>query len=289
MPSKSRCKRGQSQDRLNRDLHVTGLSRKPQRLEVASQSDIGRVRANNEDSLLVLDLSDSALSKAGIVRLVAVADGLGGHAAGGTASRMAIDCLKQTFTGAIASRLSSRKEALAILRRSFVEANHTVHAAGAAPGDLRGMGTTLVGALIGSGGVDICNVGDSRAYLYHKRDGLRQVTKDHSWEAECADQFHGDPGDLAAAGNLLTRALGPQNEVEIDEFSEPLRSGEILLLCSDGLSGMVDGEEIASVLASAKSMKAAVEELVKSANDKGGEDNITVIAVKSLGRSKKNT
>jgi len=262
------------------DPHVTGKNQNAVSIEVATKTDIGRVRANNEDSHMVLDLSQAPLAGNGPLKLVAVADGLGGHAAGGTASRMAIDCLKDSFTGPIAARLASRKEALAMLKRSFFEANSCVHTAGAQPGKLRGMGTTLVAAVMGLDFIDVCNIGDSRAYVLSTGGDLRQITKDHSWEAEYAEQFQGETAELAGATNLLTRAIGPQRLVESDEFSEGLGVGEVLLLCSDGLSKMIPHAEIAGILSKASSLNAAVDELVETANNNGGEDNITVVTAR---------
>jgi protein phosphatase len=267
-------------DVFGEDPHVTGRSQNPVSIDVASKTDIGRVRPNNEDSHLVLDISGAPLASGAPLKLIAVADGLGGHAAGGTASRMAIDCLKDAFAGPMLARLSSRKEALATLKRSFVEANSCIHTAGAQPGKLRGMGTTLVAAIMGPDFLEVCNVGDSRAYVLCQDGDLRQVTRDHSWEAEYAEQFQGAASELAGATNLLTRALGPQREVESDEFSEELRAGEVLVLCSDGLSRMIPHAGIAAILSEAASLNAAVEELVETANKYGGEDNITVIAAK---------
>jgi serine/threonine protein phosphatase PrpC len=257
-----------------------GRSQSPSSIEVASKTDRGLVRSENEDCHLVLDFAESRLASVGLTKLLAVADGLGGHAAGGTASHMAIDCLRDAFTGPMTARLSSREKAVETLVQSFADANSRIHTAGAPPGNLRGMGTTLVAALVGKSAVDICNVGDSRAYFFNERDGLRQITKDHSWEAEYGQHLQGGAAELARASNLLTRALGPQADVEADVFSEKIKSGEILLLCSDGLTGMIDHEEVGSVLAGSKSMKAAVEEFVERANKYGGEDNITVIAAK---------
>jgi serine/threonine protein phosphatase PrpC len=269
-----------SVDAGGKDRYVMGRSKSSSSIEVASKTDRGLVRSENEDCHLVLDFAGSKLASAGLTKLLAVADGLGGHAAGGTASHMAIDCLREAFTGPITARLSSRDKALEALVQSFAEANSRIHTAGAPSASLRGMGTTLVAALIGKTGVDICNVGDSRAYVFNESEGLRQITKDHSWEAEFGQHLQAGSAELARASNLLTRALGPQAEVEADVFSESIKSGEILLLCSDGLTGMIDHEEVVSVLADSKSMKAAVEEFVDRANKYGGEDNITVIAAR---------
>lgn len=273
-------------DLSGKDFQVTEQSRDSSSIKVAFKTDIGRVRAQNEDCSLVLDLSENAPNSTGLLKLVAVADGLGGHAAGGTASRMAIDCLRDTFTGPMAARLSSRVEALSLLKKSFLEANIRVHSAGASPGKLRGMGTTLVAALVGVDTVDICNVGDSRAYILRKKNGLCQITKDHSWEAEYAEKFEGGTAELGGAGNLLTRALGPQREVEVDEFTEPLGRGETLVLCSDGLSRMIEHEDIQALLQGASSLESAVDELVAKANENGGEDNITVVLARAAVRSK---
>jgi serine/threonine protein phosphatase PrpC len=251
-------------------------------LDVASKTDIGRVRADNEDSLLVLDLTETALGPRGLLKLVAVADGLGGHAGGGTASMMAISCLRDRFVGPPAARLASGTSPKVLLKETFQEANRIVHEAGAPPGDFRGMGTTLVAALVETGEVTICNVGDSRAYILDGKSEFKQITEDHSWEAEYARSFPGDQPEMAGATNLLTRALGPQRDVDVDEFVSPFRPGDTLFLCSDGLSRMVSDEKIKEILQDASSMRHAVEELVSEANKQGGEDNITVVALRAL-------
>lgn len=265
---------------------MTEKKRKSLEIEVASKTDIGRVRSSNEDSHLVLDLTETALGRKGLLRLVAVADGLGGHAAGGTASLMAISCLRDAFVGPEAAKLTKSQEAGALLEQTFHEANKIVHEAGSSPGQFRGMGTTLVAALVGLNEVTICNVGDSRAYVLDKEHGLRQITKDHSWEAEYARRFPGGQPELAGATNLLTRALGPQKSVDVDEFTVPYGPGSTLFLCSDGLSRMVSDKEVQETLQKASSVGDAVDTLVSQANEKGGEDNITVVALRAIRYSK---
>jgi protein phosphatase len=248
-------------------------------VEVAAKTDVGRVRQNNEDSHLVLDLAGTPFDSIGLLRLVAVADGLGGHAAGGTASRMAIECLRDAFIATPAP--ATLEGAAVLLKRSFVEANERVHQAGAQPGQLSGMGTTMVAALVGEQSLHICNVGDSRAYVLNCDGRLQQITKDHSWEAEYAERFPEASTEFSGASNLLTRALGPQERVEVDEFSLEFSPGCTLVLCSDGLSRMVSDEQIENTLKTADSAKEAVQRLVEEANRRGGEDNITVIAVRA--------
>jgi len=269
-----------------KDLSVAKDKRTPLEIDVASKTDIGRVRSSNEDSHLVLDLAETALGPKGVLRLVAVADGLGGHAAGGTASLMAISCLRDTFVGPVAAQLPAGVAAEDLLKETFHEANRIVHEAGAPPGQFRGMGTTMVAALVGASEVKICNVGDSRAYMLSDKSGLRQITKDHSWEAEYARRFPDGGPELAGATNLLTRALGPQKTVEVDEFAVPFGPGDTLFLCSDGLSRMVSDKEVQDALRSAPSMRDAVEALVSKANEQGGEDNITVVALRAILSSK---
>jgi len=246
-------------------------------LEVVCRTHKGVVRERNEDCYLSLDLRDSPMARFGIGFLVAVADGLGGHAAGSTASRIATECLREVMTGPAASRVKSREDAAAFLGRTFQEANRRVYEAGSASASLRGMGTTLVAALLGGRAAEICNVGDSRAYVLRDGNGLQQITVDHSWAAEYARLFPAEAAEIAGASNLLTRALGPQSDVEVDTFHERIQAGEVLLLCSDGLTKMIPKDEIKNTIAVAGSMGAAADDLVRIAIERGGEDNITVV------------
>ncbi len=235
----------------------------PERLEVAARCDIGRVRTSNEDACGEARSPDGA-------RLLVVADGMGGHAGGETASRLAVEAL----SAAIAESRDAPREAL---RRAFEAANRSVHDAARRDPRLAGMGTTGVAALFPRDAPAwIANVGDSRAYRL--RDGrLEQITADHSLVAELQRR-----GLLSAEEALVhprrhevLRSLGVEPGVEVDLFELELRGGDVVLLCSDGLTGPVRDDMIAGVLRRERP-DAAARALVELANRLGGPDNVTV-------------
>lgn len=239
--------------------------------ESASVTDPGRVRQNNEDTLFVRD--DPGF--------FAVADGMGGHAAGEVASRMAVDML--------ATRLDEAGGAPAAdeLVRAFEEANHAILERAAAEPLKRGMGTTLtVLATTVEGEALIAHVGDSR--LYRFRDGLlEQLTRDHTWVQE-----HVDAGVLSAENarhhpfsSVLTRVLGTTASATPDVQQTVVKPDDLYLLCSDGLSGMVDDPEIEEILAERSSLEHKGSKLVAAANRNGGLDNITLILARASTRT----
>jgi len=236
-------------------------------LRSGSATDVGRVRKVNQD--LPLET----------MNLFAVADGMGGHVGGEVAAQVAVDALLRVFT---------REPTRAGLRDAFDKANSAVWQEGQEHSELRGMGTTLT-ALALVGGDDgrdtlaLANVGDSRAYLFS--DGLIvQVTADHSLAEE--RMRHGEITEEEAAvhpqRHILTRALGVSSEVEADMWDLTLRSGDRLVLCSDGLSNELTSEELAAVLSSVPDPGEAAQRLVEIANEHGGSDNITVVVVDVL-------
>jgi PPM family protein phosphatase len=233
-------------------------------LRSGSATDVGRVRPVNQDMPLERP------------NLYAVADGMGGHAGGEVAARIAVETLDNAFD----------KAPTAVgLREAFTEANAAIFQESLANTDLRGMGTTLTAmALVGSAdGQDVlalANVGDSRAYVLS--DGrLIQVTDDHSLAEE--RMRHGEMTEAEAAvhpqRHILTRALGVSSEVETDMWELHLRSGDRVVLCSDGLTNEVGMEDMTGVLESVGDPGEAAERLVELANEHGGSDNITVIVV----------
>jgi protein phosphatase len=233
-------------------------------LRSGSATDVGRVRGINQDMPLVRD------------NLYAVADGMGGHAGGEVAARVAVETLEHAF-----DRLPTTDG----LRDAFSEANAAIWQESQTNTDLRGMGTTLT-AMALVGGTDsqdvlaLANVGDSRAYVLS--DGrLTQVTDDHSLAEE--RMRHGEMTEAEAAvhpqRHILTRALGVSSEVETDMWELQLRSGDRVLLCSDGLTNEVGMEEMTDVLVAVSDPEAAASRLVELANEHGGSDNITVIVV----------
>jgi protein phosphatase len=238
------------------------------KLAAAGKTHVGRRRSRNEDDYLLHDPA----------HLYAVADGMGGHAAGDVASRVALEVL-QEFYGEpctdddIDLAQGQLAEAVRLANRRVVDAARQRN-------ELRGMGTTLVAARFLGDQLLIANVGDSRAYLLRNGD-LRQLTSDHSWVQEQIQLgvISPDEADNHPFRNMITRALGIRDNVEPDLSPMEARPGDKLLLCSDGLYVMLPDEEIAGCLAAPGEPMAICEELVGEANRRGGVDNITVVLV----------
>jgi PPM family protein phosphatase len=226
----------------------------------ATRTDTGRQRNANEDSLFTR------------ASLFVVADGMGGAQAGEVASKTAAE----TFAGELPAAAPER-----LLRETIEAANRRVHARAQSDSSLAGMGTTMTAAIVDleAEEVAIGHVGDSRAYRLRGAK-LERLTRDHSLVEEMRRK-----GQLTEAQaedhpqrSIITRALGPEPEVEVDVQTVPAQAGDVFLICSDGLTTMLDDEHIARLLARATSMQAAVRALVDEANRAGGRDNITVLA-----------
>lgn len=249
-------------------------------LQHAAISDIGMRRATNQDSYAVVLASDiQAWRRSG--HLFVVADGMGAHAAGELASKMAVAGITHRYHKY--SHLSPPEA----LHRSIQETNAEVHGRGQANIDFHNMGTTTsVLALLPQGAL-VAHVGDSRVYR-QRGDCLEQLTFDHSlvWEIRASGQFEGNDEFAAAVPrNIITRSLGPNPTVQADfEGPFPLELGDTFLLCSDGLTGLLDDEEIGPILASLPPAEAA-QALTDLANLRGGHDNITVVVVRITGES----
>jgi protein phosphatase len=251
------------------------------RLSHAGTSDVGRKRTHNEDAYLLLPEEN----------LFCVADGMGGHASGEVAARIAVEEMAEFF------RMTGRDEdATWPFRldpaRAYDEnrlltgvklANLRIFERAASDQRLRGMGTTMVAASFprGAGAVLVGHVGDSRAYLL--RGGvLRQLTEDHSLlndyrksRALTREEIEAFPHK-----NVIVRALGMKEAVEVDLLREPVLDGDVLVLCSDGLSGMVADERIAEIVRGhPKDLRGAAHALVEAANEGGGQDNVTCVLV----------
>jgi protein phosphatase len=237
----------------------------PMRLAAIGATDVGRKRTHDEDAFLVMP-------EAG---LFAVADGLGGHASGEVASRLAVEVLAAGFAG-LPGEPADR------LRAAFSGANRAIHDRSAADPDISGMGTTLVAAHFAEGGpLWVAHVGDSRAYLF--RDGrLRALTEDHSLLQDFIRQTRPTPEEIESFPhkNVIVRALGMRDTVDVDVARVEVREGDLLLLCSDGLFGMVPDEQMAGILREEGSeILRANQLLVDAANRAGGADNVTSILV----------
>lgn len=229
--------------------------------EHAERSDTGRVRSANEDSFLARS------------PLFVVADGMGGANAGEVASRTAIETL--------AAGLPPGEDQSSRIEQAIRSANAAIHRGSNSDESLRGMGTTITAALIGDTEVTIAHVGDSRAYLL-RDGGIEQLTRDHTLVDELVRQGRLTPEEAAVhpQRSIITRALGPEDEVEVDTSVHGLMEGDVLLLCSDGLTGMIDERAISSTVNASRSLSVAAKSLVRQANEAGGRDNITVLLIR---------
>ena len=245
-------------------------------LEYAALSDIGLRRGNNQDSLAIALAGDEHdWQYRG--HLFMVADGMGAHAAGELASKMACESVPHTYR-----KLADRSPSEA-LHQAIAAANASIHERGQANAEFQGMGTTASAFVLLPTAAIVGHVGDSR--VYHLRRGkLEQLTFDHSlvWEMLAAGNMPRGEAASIIPKNIITRSLGPHPEVRIDlEGPFPLEPGDTFLLCSDGLSGQVKDDEIGAIL-SALSPQETVRVLVDMANLRGGPDNITVIVARVL-------
>lgn len=232
---------------------------------IASLSDVGRTRSANEDRCDQFVRDDGA-------RLLVVADGMGGHRGGATASREAVAAIGEFF------RAPGPSDPDTLLARAIEHANARVFALAHDDPSLAGMGTTVVALLVDANGrAAIAHVGDSRAYRFRDRR-LEALTSDHSVVAEMLRRgvLTAEEAAYHPRRNEILRSVGVLPEVEVEVASLELASGDWVLLCSDGLCGVVSDAEIDLVLANAASPRAAVEDLVRLANESGGPDNVTV-------------
>jgi len=262
-------------------MSVTGQtkdSRQIPQLDAAGLTHPGQVRPLNEDSWQVAGESETVRLWEQRGRLLIVADGMGGHAAGEIASRLAVETLYRQYYDEDDVPLPPAIR----LERAVTEANLSVYEQAVTVDAQSGMGTTLVAAVVHEGRVLIANVGDSRAYLI--RDGqATQITNDHSWVAEQVKlgTITEDQAQTHAYRNLVTRCLGHRPGMQVDIFEHRLRIGDVLLLCSDGLSNQVSDAELAAVLTE-QAPAQAVQTLVDMANQTGGPDNITAVVAQVL-------
>ncbi|HLJ59327.1 MAG TPA: Stp1/IreP family PP2C-type Ser/Thr phosphatase [bacterium] len=233
-------------------------------------SEAGRVREVNEDRILLLDRAGRGAG------LYAVADGLGGHAAGNVASALATDVLRAQVPALIASRVPPSQALVRALR----QANDEILARADAP-ERSGMATTCTALVVSEQEGVIAHVGDSRAHLIRGRE-VRQLTTDHSLVQELVRRGDLAPDDVGAHSqrHVLTRALGIGPDAQIDVLSVPLRGGDVLVLTSDGLHDAVPPEEIAAVVRGTPDVEEACRTLVSLANARGGLDNASVVVVR---------
>jgi protein phosphatase len=275
-------------------------------VETHATSHIGRVRKGNEDNYLLLDISDSKvwmssqeagefvvesqkfqIDDSGVV--LAVSDGMGGALAGEVASKMAVETVSQKFIDEDLDKTISPENfndsLISKLYDATVYANHLIHHQGRTDPQFQGMGATFTGIGITPEAVDLIQVGDSRAYLVRKEQ-IYQVTKDQSLVQQLIDagQIQPEEAETHTLKNVILQALGAQNEIfPVSARLVPQRE-DVLLLCSDGLSNKVSGADMQRIICeNFTQLQIAAAELVKEANERGGEDNITLILVKLTG------
>lgn len=265
-----------------------GRSPKPIRVEVFGKTDLGRTRDHNEDKFLVADLTRKAASLQPDVRrheigprgtLLVVADGMGGAAAGELASEMATDTIYAHLVKTWNAEDEVTPQRFAYRLKEAVEvANSSIHAHAKAHPEVRGMGTTTTAAGVLGDHLYLTQVGDSRAYLIRGGEA-HQLTKDQSLMQRLveAGELTEEEAAHSERRNIILQALGPDPKVKVDLTHQDVRRGDILVLCSDGLSGQVKKEEIATIITSAPDLSTACDRLISLANERGGPDNITVV------------
>ena len=234
--------------------------------EAAGGTDTGRRRQNNEDALLI----DAPRG------IFVVADGMGGHAGGEVASALATEAAEEVL-----SRGGDAREALAA---TFAHANALIADFAARNRRMRGMGTTLTACvLVPNGALHLGHIGDSRAYRL-RNEFLEQLTTDHTWVQREVDAGRITAGAARthALSHVITRALGVDENDHPDLLDDIAVPGDLLLLCSDGLTGMLDDGELAEILGSNAPLPDMVDALIRAANARGGVDNITVVLVRVL-------
>jgi protein phosphatase len=236
--------------------------------EHVARTDTGHQRATNEDSYLER------------APIFVIADGMGGAQAGEVASRLAITHFAEGLPGEESDGAEQR------LARAVHDANSEIHELSEADARRAGMGTTLTAAYVGRGHVAFAHVGDSRAYRLRGGE-LQRITEDHSLVEELLRQgrLTEEEAEEHPQRSIITRALGPESEVEVDTFSVPAADGDIFLICSDGLTSMVAEPALADILREAPDLATAAERLVDAALEAGGRDNVTVIlfAIEEVG------
>ena len=241
-------------------------------LKTFSITDIGKKRTMNQDYVY------SSEKPVGVLpNLFIVADGMGGHNGGGFASSYAVDVFLESVERS--NEISIRK----VISEGIATANRRIREKAAADEELFGMGTTLVVATIDDEYLQVANVGDSRLYVIN--DEIKQITTDHSYVEEMVRMggLDRESARTHPKKNIITRAIGADDEVTADFFTVKLSPGDTVLMCSDGLTNMLDDEEIRMILSGQRDMVEKAEELIKAANNNGGKDNIAVILIDPFG------
>ena len=239
-------------------------------LKAFSMTDVGRKRQINQDYVFA-----SPKLQGNMPNLFIVADGMGGHNAGDYASKYTVDTIVSEI------KKSFEKNPTIIIKKAIQIANKGVRQKASEDTTLYGMGTTVVVATIIGRYLQVANVGDSRLYIVSP-DEIKQITKDHSLVEEMVrlGGIAREDARLHPDKNIITRAIGARDEVEVDFFTVELKPYDTILMCSDGLSNMLEDEEIKQIIDQNKGIGETAEDLVRAANNNGGKDNIAVVLIK---------
>lgn len=236
-------------------------------MKTFSMTDVGRRREMNQDYMFT---SETAVGK--LPNLFVVADGMGGHKAGEYASKFTVDTMVEFIKN------TESEEPVAAIRQALKEANRLLLKEAQADDSKAGMGTTVVAATLLDKTLYAANVGDSRLYVLN-RDAITQITRDHSLIEEMIRLGEMDKAEAKdhPDKNIITRAVGVAAELAIDFFEIEIDSGDMVLLCTDGLTNMVEDEDIRRIVLSQRDIVERTEKLIETANQNGGRDNITVV------------
>lgn len=236
-------------------------------MKTFSMTDIGRRRETNQDYMFT---SENAVGN--LPNLFLVADGMGGHAAGDYASRFTVEKIVEHI------KQSKDEEPVALLEKAVAYANRLLLEEANADAKKAGMGTTLVGATCMDDKLYVANIGDSRLYVINQ-EKIIQITRDHSLVEEMVRMGEMDKEDAREHPdkNIITRAIGVGAEVLVDFFEVKVSQGDTILLCSDGLTNMIEDKDIKQIVLGQRDIVEKAERLVQTANENGGRDNITVV------------
>lgn len=235
-------------------------------MKAYAKTDIGSKRSMNQDYMYY-----NTEPVGSFQNLLIVADGMGGHRAGDYASRLCVETMVQSL------EKSAHKTPVSLFEEAVTAANKAVFEESASHVEYEGMGTTVVACTLEENTLYITNIGDSRLYLI--RDGIEQITDDHSLVEEMVKQGNITESEarIHPQKNIITRALGINEEVQADFFEIDVEQGDVIMLCSDGLSNMIEDEDMEYIVKNSDTLQTAAESLVARANENGGNDNITVV------------
>lgn len=242
-------------------------------LDVALRTDIGLKRSSNEDNMIsVIPEDQQVLTQKGV--LFVVADGMGGHAHGEVASELAVNTIRDAYYRQVGDKIA------VMLSQAMEEANTAVYRLASQETGEKAMGTTAIAAVLQGDRLYVANVGDSRAYIVRSGQ-VKQISQDHSWVARQVriGAMTEEEARTHEKRNVIYRCLGTEDYVEVDLFTEAVQDGDILVLCTDGLTGLVTNAEIGAIV-ERYGPEESVQRLVALANENGGPDNITAVVAR---------